>query len=580
MNYTATTGSVVGGETTAKHWNQTLVTGRLFVVVEVTGEQAAVVGSKFLHQLQENLTSPPVSLIQCKKIIHQLAGPAISCAAAVLSETAAYLIIKGQGSIWVKRGQTVGLLLQGEGSLSGRIEPNDIFLLAAGNFTSVVNQQFLRRQLQSNDVTEISESLTTYLHKDANCPSTVALIFSLSSPRPPIITANLFLFLKRVLGKIRSLFLRFTSRLEPLPRVKPAFLIICVLLLLLGGSIWLGLREKKTEASQKEWEAVLTEVNHKYDEAVALIDLNPVRARQLLDEAKLALSRLNNLQLGKATDKELKEVQDKITSGMAVALRSFDTTPSPFFTLDLVAPGAQGDKLSLSQDLLVVLDTKNKAVYRLQLSTKASRIVVSSDSLSQAIGISVYGEDIYVAGQAIYQINTPGGLKQVVGKDDEWGKVTQMVVFAGNLYLLDPPKNAVWKYIRGETGFSSRQSYLGPDTQLDLRDAENLSVDGAVWITKPHQVLHLVQGQVDSWSIKGLDEDLGETLKIYSDDTTKNIYLLDQDKSRVVLLDKDGTYLSQYRWKERLAPTDFVVSEPLKKILLLVRGTIYAIDLK
>jgi len=45
-------------------------------------------------------------------------------------------------------------------------------------------------------------------------------------------------------------------------------------------------------------------------------------------------------------------------------------------------------------------------------------------------------------------------------------------------------------------------------------------------------------------------------------------------------VDKDGVYQAQYHWQEEAEITDLVVSEALKKMLLLSHGTIYGIDLK
>ena len=80
--------------------------------------------------------------------------------------------------------------------------------------------------------------------------------------------------------------------------------------------------------------------------------------------------------------------------------------------------------------------------------------------------------------------------------------------------------------------------------------------------------------------MQGLDEPLGGQTMIYIDDTTKNLYILDADKKRVVVVDKDGVYQAQYHWQEEAEITDLVVSEALKKMLLLSHGTIYGIDLK
>jgi hypothetical protein len=67
---------------------------------------------------------------------------------------------------------------------------------------------------------------------------------------------------------------------------------------------------------------------------------------------------------------------------------------------------------------------------------------------------------------------------------------------------------------------------------------------------------------------------------VYASDEIKYLYVLDRENKRVVMLEKDGTYLSQYVWESVLAPTHMVVSESLKKILLVADGKIYALELK
>ena len=107
-----------------------------------------------------------------------------------------------------------------------------------------------------------------------------------------------------------------------------------------------------------------------------------------------------------------------------------------------------------------------------------------------------------------------------------------------------------------------------------------MAIDGSVWITHNGQILKFTLGEQEVRQISGLDEDLGSTLDIYLDDTTSNSYVHDISKKRIVVFDKDGEYLAQYHWSQDLNVSDFVASEVLKKILLLSRGTIYAIDLK
>ena len=92
--------------------------------------------------------------------------------------------------------------------------------------------------------------------------------------------------------------------------------------------------------------------------------------------------------------------------------------------------------------------------------------------------------------------------------------------------------------------------------------------------------MRFTQGRQETFIPTGVEPELGRNLFVYTSDTAKNIYLLDQDNKRVVVLDKDGLYLAQYLWEGTLKPTQIVVSEQQKKILLLAEGKIYALDLK
>jgi sugar lactone lactonase YvrE len=158
--------------------------------------------------------------------------------------------------------------------------------------------------------------------------------------------------------------------------------------------------------------------------------------------------------------------------------------------------------------------------------------------------------------------------------------VTAFGVYDGNLYLLDTGKNWVWKYFASDTGFGEKQDYFLFDTLVDLSGADGIVVDTAVWINKQGKILRFSQGRDDVWQIQALPTPLGVNTAIFTDQLTSNLYILDRQNRRVVAVSKDGKYVSEYHWQENVPISDFVVSEVLKKILLLSNGTIYAVELK
>ena len=222
-------------------------------------------------------------------------------------------------------------------------------------------------------------------------------------------------------------------------------------------------------------------------------------------------------------------------------------------------------------------------MYRLDIGTKKAEVVVGGAQLSGISSVAMHGDVVYGL--------TPGGIiatrlsdkksERVVPKSDTWGRVSSLVSFGGNLYLLDTGTSRIWKYTAIEDGFSDIREYLNPDTLPDLSTAANMTIDGTVWVSsKRGAILRFVQGREETFLPKGVEPALGEDLVVYVTDATKNLYVLDRSNSRVVVLDKDSTYLAQYRFDTASAVTAMVVSEQEKKILLLSGGKIYSADLK
>jgi hypothetical protein len=381
--------------------------------------------------------------------------------------------------------------------------------------------------------------------------------------------------------RMQSAVSRISARLPQRKQLRPLLVVITLLISLLVISVMFGIRQREKAQVAARITEVLATVSHQFDEGMALIDLNPIRARELLTGAKTTLEAELRPGVSQSERKELETFLKKITAGLETAQREYLVIPASFFDLSLLKTGGQGSKMALYQDALIITDTVNKSLYRVSIGSKSSRILAGGDTLALSNAVAVYGEEVYVFADGIKRVAlTEGILPDIIPNDPEWGRITDMKIFAGNIYLLDSGKNWIWKYLRTETGFSSRQDYFVFDTLIDIQSATSMAIDGTVWVVDKGKILHFIQGKESEWKIVGLTELLGEKLAVFTDEATANIYVLDSQNRRVIVVDKTGTYLAQYQWKEPFEISDFVVSEVIKKILLLSRGTIYGIDLK
>jgi outer membrane protein assembly factor BamB len=171
--------------------------------------------------------------------------------------------------------------------------------------------------------------------------------------------------------------------------------------------------------------------------------------------------------------------------------------------------------------------------------------------------------------------------QNVIKKNDDWGMIRAAVTFGGNIYLLDTQKSRIWKYIGQESGFSEMREYLNPDTLPDLSGATGMAIDGSVWLgTTNGKILRFTQGKENAFTARGVEPALGMNLVVATSDSEKNLYILDKNNKRVVVLDKDGIYLAQYSWEKQIMASELAVSEKQGKIFLLAGGKLYSIDLK
>ena len=324
-------------------------------------------------------------------------------------------------------------------------------------------------------------------------------------------------------------------------------------------------------------------VEQQYEEAVSLIDLNPVRSRSLLTESQLKLTPfLDEFNEKSSEYEEITNWLDLIGSAEVKALKIYEFSQVPeFFDTSLVKDGGQADRISNYDKDTVILDKANKTLYILNLETKKSTIIAGSDIVKNAPDVSVHGKNAYLVNEdGIIEIDIGNNsAKKVIERDEDWGNIAAIGAFGGNVYLLDKSKNSLWKYIATENGFSDRRSYINQGDNYDFSDIDRMIIDGSIWISGRKEIIKFTGGAREFFTFSGIQDSFEDTEIIYTSDIEENLYLLDKKLARILVFDKDGLYLEQYQWPGLSDVRDFVVSEDLGKIFVLKASKLYSIDM-
>lgn len=126
--------------------------------------------------------------------------------------------------------------------------------------------------------------------------------------------------------------------------------------------------------------------------------------------------------------------------------------------------------------------------------------------------------------------------------------------FFGNLYVLDPPANRLWRYLPTADGYNAApESYFLANQSVDLTGAVDLAIDGAIYVLyKDGRIGKFEAGQAASFSVTGLDKPFSNPVAIFTapNETVQHLYIADAGNRRVVQLNKDGVFVRQFKPRE------------------------------
>ena len=602
------------GPANANHWGQVLVMPTAYGVVEIEDPEghAQQLGVAALSFLGESLSRGITSLASLEGLADRVATVGLKTLVLLVPVgKIVYLVLRGKGGVFVKRGVELASLMHEDSGLSGELREGDVFLLASMGFSNLLSHDELSSLFDHLSAADIAEKLTILLHEKTNGEGSVALVFgatqfieretvpsettevreTASEPNeqpmghapftmPPSITSRITR-LRRLPVTERIKQYVVSLRQRPNERMRALAVLLGVFFIL---SVILGIWKQQTMKKNQELLTALSDAQHSFDEGVALGDLNPLKGRERLLKAKDTLTPfLKTISPRSSEGQQLSLLYGKITDNLTQVMQVTNSSLSLYYDMTLLKKGAVASDMARDGDTLAIADAKTQTMYDLTISSKNAQIVGGGSALKSIISVGIHGDTIYAL--------TPDGITSfdmttnksslIIKKDPSWGFVTSIVSFGGNLYVLDTQKSRIWKYVATDTGFSEIREYLNPDTLPDLSLATNMVIDGSVWLgSTDGKIWRFTQGRDNSIMPQGVDPAFGQNLSIYTSDDAQNVYVLDTQHHRVVILDKTGMYLAQYQFDSKVLPTKLVVSESAKIMLLLADGKIYALPLK
>jgi hypothetical protein len=166
------------------------------------------------------------------------------------------------------------------------------------------------------------------------------------------------------------------------------------------------------------------------------------------------------------------------------------------------------------------------------------------------------------------------------------GEVTLIATYGSQLYLVQRHANQIFKYVPINGLYDTPpRPYFAEGTAPPLRTVLDIAIDGRIYLLFGHGALEAYyEGTPDpAFTIQGLpDPDLHPTVMVIEKSPeTGRIYLGDPQKERIVVLDKRGHFLHQFRLPgEALQQLESLAIDEARHVLYLVtENRLYAASL-
>lgn len=356
-----------------------------------------------------------------------------------------------------------------------------------------------------------------------------------------------------------------------------------ILIIILISFSFLKLKENNDKRTQQ---AKAVELQNSYDEANSTFSKikedialgRTVDNKQLTDVLALAQSASQvqaNRDKANALVKDIEALLDDRTKTVRIA-----TTKISGFQSNLAS-------IALSGNMIYGINNNGK-IYSLDTrDTASSKLIAALDQNSGtpvATNISTSNNTLLIttSTKRLFSMNldsnTISELK-ISATPSEWSASNSIATYSTNIYLLSSDNGVVWKHtVKTDGTYAKGTSYLDTKTK-SIQGAVDFAIDGNLYILgNDGYVSKFVKGELEpDFSIKGIpapDSSILAPKKIFTDENTNSIFVLDKKYDRVIKFDKSGNFSDQYILDGK--PIDnFVVNAKLQKIWFLSGGQIF-----
>ncbi len=350
--------------------------------------------------------------------------------------------------------------------------------------------------------------------------------------------------------------------------------IIVSAIVILFGLLTFYLYDYRTKKSTEEhYLSLLTGAQRKVELALSSAE-SVTTTLSLLNEAERLLSEARQMDLGASDSTSISQLQQKIEGRRAEISKVVKLYWLPELAKYEEVESDPARVLVHEKDIYV-LDRGTDRVYKYTLNQvgdnvmdRHGEIIVhkgerweggSVGDLVDFLWVQPGGERtsesllILDNGKYLLEYNPDTGVLVLpMGETENWKRPIAAGSYVGNLYILDPPRSQILKYVPLANGYSQPpEDYLNADAGLDLTSAVDMTIDGHIYVMLVDgSILKFLKGAPIAFSQSGLDVPMRNPSAVFASANSQYLYVTDPGNGRIVQFSKDGEFIQQFAPRE------------------------------
>lgn len=401
------------------------------------------------------------------------------------------------------------------------------------------NNKQINNSLSRNkvDYNKIKNNTLTFLKKFTNiCQKYIKLLVK-----------YIAIFAKKTVQFLKAVFKKFNK----LPGKTKLIIFIFILLLCASFySVKFIKTRKEEEVVQNNNETLRTKINKDLEQITsAILIQNNAKAINLIKSVEKDIDTLAK------TDQENKSLIDnyrkKLTENKNSLQKISSVQIAKIKDLTPINQAGKLDGLIIKDDKLYTFDNQDKRLYIIDLKTKETSIKnISSSKIGVLNNIKLSLND-----DIILSDNNNNLIKYSLEEDeftiisvniDEFSDYT---FFNKYLYILANSEKQIYKYTESGNSFINKIPWISNSNNINFSQIKNISIDGDIYVANKNRIYRLNIGELADQQINlnKISPRVDSIEQMFTDEESDFIYLLDKNTNRIIVINKQGQLITQYK---------------------------------